>query len=88
MIAHSSFCNESVVISYGIVGAKIRKNPQLPNNLRIFYLFLRHFAFLLRQHTLCHAFIYLNTLDNIFMIMVSVSLCQVKPPEVLTTKPL
>ena len=25
MIAHSSFCNESVVISYGIVGAKIRK---------------------------------------------------------------
>jgi len=29
MIAHSSFCNESVVISYGIVAVKVQKNPLL-----------------------------------------------------------
>ena len=31
MIAHSSFCNESVVISYGIVIANIRLIPELQN---------------------------------------------------------
>ena len=34
MIAHSSFCNESVVISYGIVAAKIQNNFQPPNKFK------------------------------------------------------
>ena len=34
MIAHSSFCNESVVISYGIVNAKLQKNSELQKFLR------------------------------------------------------
>lgn len=38
MIAHSSFCNESVVISYGIVDAKIQKKPQFPNKIADFFI--------------------------------------------------
>jgi len=33
MIAHSSFCNESVVISHGIVDAKIRLLIYFPNKM-------------------------------------------------------
>ena len=33
MIAHSSFCNESVVISYGIVDAKVINFSQSPNKM-------------------------------------------------------
>ena len=33
MITHSSFCNESVVISYGIAGTNIQQFSQKPNNM-------------------------------------------------------
>ena len=33
MIAHSSFCNESVVISYGIVAANVQQISKHPNKM-------------------------------------------------------
>ena len=35
MIAHSSFCNESVVISYGIVITKLDNNSIIPNKVYV-----------------------------------------------------